>query len=425
MNVKLAQDRNYNQNFASNTHTEQNQAAASHYQTEPATPQSNSNSESTEFPGVENPELAKTLIQELQASTKASHRQIRELAIRIAREVERICRHSDRIQKSGEIYAWQLKLARHRLQKCLSYYRLGSVTGRSELHSHLSAIVYRHIAPLKSNLGFQGRYNLIEDFLQGFYIESLRAFRREHEMAEDYTPRTRLALAEYMSFTEQYAKRRIGLPGRRSQQLILLRAQEFAQGQPPETTLDMELAGESSKDEEEEAQSRSSAMQQVRAAMVAEAKDPAEGVLRDRVIQALVEYLQSQGQDDCVDYLALKLQDLPASEIDEILNLSPRKRDYLQQRFKYHVEKFARSSNWKLVHQWLGADLEQNLGMSASQWKAFLSQLSPNDRQLIQLKSQKSSDREIAETLECTPKQVQKRWSRLLQLASQFRNSQG
>lgn len=397
-------------------------------QMSPAAPQSNNHSqepaEQMPLPGMDTHALKELLLEELSLKLKAGANSAQAVATRIAKEVERICQKSNRIQTSGEILSWQLTLGRHRLQKCLEYYRLGSKQGRVELHTQLSSMVYRHVAPLQSRLSFQARYNLIEDFLQGFYIEVLRAFRREHEMGEAYTPRTVLELAEYMAFTEQYAKRRISLPGRCNQQLIVLRAQGFASGQPPETVLDIEQAVEFPKGEEAEAHSRSYAAQQVREQMLAETVDPAEAVLRDRVIAELVEYLKSQGQSDCVDYLALKLHDLAAPEIDDILGLSPRQRDYLQQRFKYHVEKFARSHQWKLVHQWLGADLDQNLGMPPQQWEAFQSNLSDEQKQLLQLKRAGGTDQEIAQALKCTPKQVQKRWAALLEVAWLSRNSE-
>lgn len=367
--------------------------------------------------------FAEFLLKELLTAAKSAGRSAPAVAMRIALEVERICQKSDRIQTSGEVQSWQIALARHRLQKCLHYYRLGSKQGRVELHSHLAAMIYRHVASFGANLNFQARCNMIEDFLQGFYIEALRAFRREHQLPLDYTPRTQLELAEYMAFTEHYAKRQIGLPGRSRQRLIVLRAQGFAKGQPPETALDIEMAVESAKGEEAEMHSRSYALQQVREQMVAETIDPAEAVLRDRVITELVSYLQSQGQLDCVNYLTLKLQDLSASEIDQILGLSPRQRDYLQQRFKYHVEKFARTQNWKLVHQWLGADLDQKLGMNSEQWEVFQTKLSPEQSRLLELKRNQESDKVIASALKCTPKQVQKRWAQLLDIASVCRNS--
>ncbi|MDX2100160.1 MAG: HetZ-related protein [Leptolyngbyaceae cyanobacterium bins.59] len=363
------------------------------------------------------------LLEELKAELKQSVTAAQSVINRMALEVERICQKSDRIQTSGQIQTWQLALARHRLQKCVAYYRLGSRQGRVDLHSTLSAIVYRYVAPSRSQLGFQARYTLIEDFLQGFYVESLKAFRRENQLPAEYSPRSRLELAEYMAFTEQYAKRRISLPGRQGQQLIVLRAQGFANRQPPELALDIEMAVESGKTEEAEAHSRSAAMQQVRERMTTEVVDPAESVLRDRVIHQLAKYLEEQDQQDCIDYLVLKLQDLSAPEIDQILELSPRQRDYLQQRFKYHVEKFARSQEWKLVHQWLGADLDQNLGLSSQQWDAFTDQLSAEQQQLLQMKRSQASDQTIAQTLRCTPKQVQRRWQQMLDIAWQTRNS--
>lgn len=150
--------------------------------------------------------------------------------------------------------------------------------------------------------------------------------------------------------------------------------------------------------------------------------DLSEAVLRDRVLSELVDYLKAQDQQDCVDYLCLKMQDLSAPEIDEVLGLTPRKRDYLQQRFKYHVEKFTLSKNWKLVHQWLGADIDQNLGLSTEQWHLFLDQLTPDQRHILELKRSQATDQEIVKALRCTPKQLQKRWERMLNLARQTRN---
>lgn len=367
--------------------------------------------------------LMQLLCQEMQAQVKAAPGCVQSVAGRIAKEVRRICDKSSRIQTSGEIQSWQLTLSRHRLQKCLHYYQLGSKRGRVELHSCLGAMVYRHVTIPGSDLGFDGRYTLIEDFLQAFYIEAIKAFRRENELPEDYTPRTQLQLAEYMAFTEQYAKRRINLPGGNNQQLIILRAQSFARRQPQETTVDIEMAVESAKSEEAESYQRNSAVQQLRSQMIAQANfDPSEESERDRIISELVKYLESQGQTDCVNYLTLKLQDLSAPEIDHILGLTSRQRDYLQQRFKYHVEKFAKHHQWQLVHQWLGAGLEQKLGLSSQQWETFVMVLSPEQQQLLELKTERQGDQAIAKVLKCTPKQVQKRWTQLLEIAWSIRN---
>ncbi|MFH7245795.1 MAG: hypothetical protein ACHWZW_23445 [Spirulina sp.] len=345
------------------------------------------------------------------------------VAARLAAEVDRICHRSDRIQSSGDVNHWQTALIRHRVDKCLAYYQVGSRQGRVDLHSSLSAIVYRHVAPKDSYLSFQGRYALIEDFMQNFYIEVLNAFRREHHLPATYTPRTQLELAEYMAFSEQYAKRRISL-GRHNQQLIVLRAQAFSRRQPAETAVDMGLVGEGAKSEEAEAYARSSVVQQVRDKLKTDAYDPGEAVMRDRVITSLIEYFKSQNQMDCIDYLTLKLEDCSAAEIDDILGLSSRQRDYLQQRFKYHVEKFAQQHEWDLVHQWLGANLEDSLGMTPEKWQDFLASLPVDQRRLIDLKQTQgqASDETLAQALGWTPKKVHRTWSKLLKQAWDYRN---
>ena len=341
---------------------------------------------------------------------------------RIVAEVERICTKSERIQKGGDICSMQLSLARHRLSKCIEYYNLGSKQGRVELHSHLSVMIYRQVAPSQAQLSFAARRLLIEDFLQDFYANSLKALRREQQLADNYTPRTRIELAEYMAFTEQYAKRRV-MTGYGTVQLLVLRAKSFAKRQPTDTVMDIEQVTEFAKGEEAQLQNRSPVMQQVRERLVADTRDPHDAVLRDRVIGELVQYLENQGHKDCADYLILKLQDFAAPEIDDILGLTPRQRDYLQQRFKYHVEKFAHTSHWQLVHQWLGADLDQKLGLSSQQWDAFVGQLDPMQQQLLELKRANKSDFEIVKALKITPKQLQKRWTHLLEMASLVRNN--
>jgi hypothetical protein len=60
--------------------------------------------------------------------------------------------------------------------------------------------------------------------------------------------------------------------------------------------------------------------------------------------------------------------------------------------------------------------------MPKQQWEAFQDGLTSEQKQLLQLKGSKVSDQAIAQTLKCTPKQVQKRWVQVLDLAWQFRN---
>jgi hypothetical protein len=361
------------------------------------------------------------LLSELKLLTNASEQNCQDVADRLSKEVLRICSESKRIQASGEIDSWASTLARHRLQQCLHYFKLGSQRGRVELHSTLSAMVYRYISPPQVQSSYQARLSLIEDFLQGFYMESLNVFRRETQLFPTYQPRTVMELAEYMAFTERYAKRRIPLPGHRTQQLIILRAQTFSQQQPVETPVDIERAAEGASSDSENPWNAAS-IQQVREQMVAQEPEPAEDTLRQTVITELMAYLEARNQGDCADYFALRLQDLPANEIETILKLTPRKRDYLQQRFKYHLVRFALSHRWELVHQWLEADLERNLGLPPQQWQTFQMQLDSQQTKLLQLKQTRMADAAIAQALGCTANQVQKLWFKLLEQAWEIRN---
>ncbi len=365
--------------------------------------------------------IFRLLFSELKLSTRASEQNCKEVADRLAQEVARICSESKRIQASGDVETWAITLARHRLTQCLTYYKLGSRRGRVELHSTLSAVVYRYITPPQAQSSYQARLTLIEDFLQGFYMEALNAFRRETQMPKTYCPQTLLELAEYMAFTERYAKRRIPLPGHRSQQLIILRAQTFSQQQPLEACVDIEQAAEGSNENDQSW--NSGTVQEVREQMVAQGPEPAEDNLRQTIIAELMAYLEERQQSDCADYFALRLQDLPAHEIEAILGLTPRQRDYLQQRFKYHLIRFALSHRWELVHQWLEADLEHNLGLTPQQWATLQAQVSPQQLKILQLKQQQFTNTAIAQEVGCTLTQVQKQWSQLLEQAWEIRNS--
>ncbi|NET28454.1 heterocyst differentiation protein HetZ [Okeania sp. SIO1I7] len=367
-------------------------------------------------------ENLKLLLDEFQQSTRASKQNCQSVAERIKQEVERICIESKRIQASGEISKWAKNLAQHRLRQCLHYYKLGSREGRIHLHSSLSAIVYRYITPPQIQSSYQARLNLIEDFLQQFYLEALNAFRRETELPIMYTPHTLLELAEYMAFTERYGKRRIPLSGGRSQQLIILRAQTFSHQQPKETSVDIDQAAEGTTTDSDKTWNDGS-MQQVREAMAAQ-QDTGDdiGSLRLVVIEELMAYLEERGQQDCADYFALRLQDLSTGEIESILGLTPRQRDYLQQRFKYHLLKFAMGHRWELVHQWLEADLEHNLGLTPTEWAALHEQIDAEQKSLLDLKHQGLSDEAIAKTLGRKVNQVKKKWHKLLELAWELRN---
>jgi hypothetical protein len=248
----------------------------------------------------------------------------------------------------------------------------------------------------------------------------LNAFRRENDLFDRYQPRNLLELAEYMAFSERYGKRRIPLPGRRSQQLIILRAQTFSRQQPPEVAVDIEQATDYGGDGDDGRPAASH--QRVREELIAQVDDLPENSLRGRVVEELLTYLKERNQEECADYFTLRLLDLPTQEIEALLGLTPRERDYLQQRFKYHLLRFALSHHWELVHEWLEAGLEKNLGLTPQQWQQFNASITDKQNKLLNLKQQGLPDAEAAKIVGLTPTQYQKQWTRLLEQAWDIRN---
>ncbi|MBE9064243.1 heterocyst differentiation protein HetZ [cf. Phormidesmis sp. LEGE 11477] len=363
--------------------------------------------------------LFERLSQKLSEQTNASIRHCSEVARRIEKEARRVCAESQRIQNSGDIEGWASNLADIRLTQCLKYAKLGSTGGRIELHSSLSAIIYRYMTPPQVQSSYQARIALIEDFLQNFYAESINAFRRENEVTATYQPRSLLELAEYMAFTERYAKRRIHFSRGRSQQLIILRTQTFSKQQPPETAVDIQQTVEGTETEH----GRTAPLQRLREELVTdETSNEGEETVRNQVVEQLMDYLIEKGQQDCADYFSLRLNDLPTHEIEDILQITPRERDYLQQRFKYHLLKFSFAHDWELVHEWLGAELWKNLGLTPCQWTHFQTEMNPVQAKILTLKQQRQSDQEISKQLNITATQLRKQWSNLLEKAWDIRN---
>ncbi len=367
------------------------------------------------------PAIFELLGQELLNLTQARQRDCQEVAKRLAMEVARICAESERIQSSGEVAEWAQKLACLRLKQCLHYYELGSVEGRRDLHSTLAAIVYGYINVAHRSSSYSARTTLIEDFLQGFYLEAFNAFRREAQLPMTYHPRTRLEIAEFMAFAERYAKRRIRLKGNRSQQLIILRSQTFSQQQPSEDLVDIEGASEGS-GSDAEGEWSTPRLPQVRKAMSNQEDIYLVDDITEKVIHLLLKYLQERDQQQCADYFVLRLLDLPTWQIEWILAINPRERDYLQQRFKYHLERFALGPQWELVHEWLEAGLDQNLGLMPQQWQEFLAQLTADQIKHLHLKRKNQDEEAIATELGCSIIQGQKRWIKILALAWTIRN---
>jgi hypothetical protein len=68
--------------------------------------------------------------------------------------------------------------------------------------------------------------------------------------------------------------------------------------------------------------------------------------------------------------------------------------------------------------------VDDRLGMPTPLWNQFWAQLAPDQQALVELKRAQQTDKAIAKAIGCTPKQVQKRWFKLLTLAWQVRNGE-
>ncbi|WP_199247607.1 hypothetical protein [[Phormidium] sp. ETS-05] len=358
------------------------------------------------------------LFTEIKRETSAADDISYRISYNIYQEVLRICSQSDRIKTSHQVDVWAQNLAKHRLQQCFHYYRHGVKRGQIELHSTLSAMVYRYFMPGGGPTNHGWRQRAIEEFLQGFYEDSWNTFRRENHLSETYRARTRLEQAEYLAFTERYAKRNIGFRDKSSQQLIVLRVKTFLQKQRREISLDLELG-----DDETAMYSDSTTDEVYRlsAQMVMPVVTPPDPICAN-IIEELRSYLEKRQQSQCVSYFFLLLEDKTPKEIDTILGVKPRERDYLQQRFKYHLMRFAFKDSWQLVHEWLDADLDQHLGMNSQQWRVFEADLNEPLRRLLRLKQEGFSDGAIALQLKCSLKRVQRLWSDILERAWFIRN---
>mgnify|MGYP001802563110 CR=1 FL=1 len=125
----------------------------------------------------------------LKQAAKPSEKNCQTVVNRICDEVLRIVAESQRIQSSGDIRSWTFKLAHYRASQCIRYHRLGDQRARHELDSTLGALVYRYIAVPGTQISYQARLSLIEDFLNNFYHEAMNVFRQENQLAADYRPR--------------------------------------------------------------------------------------------------------------------------------------------------------------------------------------------------------------------------------------------
>lgn len=110
--------------------------------------------------------------------------------------------------------------------------------------------------------------------------------------------------------------------------------------------------------------------------------------LRITVQQEFASYLETQIGSTAVRWLRLYLQGKSQEAIARQLNLSVKEVYRLREKINYHaVRVFSLKQQPELVSHWLETSLtEHSFGLTPQQWQQFWAKLTPQQRQVIELK---------------------------------------
>jgi len=351
------------------------------------------------------------------------------IARRLAAKIDRIFQYSPRMQRDPERH--KKALGRHwieRMETCLSYKDCGHTLVRKSIVGMVCHYFSRNNGRFRSALGVKA--DLLEEFLQEFCIEALRAFRRESNLREPYRPTTRLERAEFFAFWDHYAKRSVHF-SRGSQTIARLRAQSFIKSRSEWREVSVSFDTIDGAAEDGLSASESGLLQRVRdeiSEMPVEAQS--EAIDAWGIVQALESWLEERGQQDCITYLRLRMEDAGVERIEAEMGLTKRQRDYLQQKFRYHADKFLVSDvHWRLAHSYLEASTDELLGLSESSWEEFADtvandpKLDPEIAIAVLRNLDLETDEEIARASGCTPYKAYRARVRILQIAKELRKT--
>lgn len=268
------------------------------------------------------------------------------IRLRIDEEVNRIALHSDR---ASEKHLW----VESRIKHFAKYRDHGSP---SRIDKALRSMLCRAAVGLTS---YQG--DRLNDFIQDFLVECLQVFRREFNLL-DYSPETADELAEFAAFSERYARRKVN-----GHQILRHRVLRKIEQIPKDYEFDQDFEDNDGT---------------FGGCVVAA---PTEHLNHgDALIQSFVDFLASRQQQDCIDYLRLKLSDASAATIDRALGLTAEQRDNLQQRFFFQTKRFIGTAGDE-YHDYFDLGFHNCFGLSPSQWAIVTANVSP---QVIQIKRQ-------------------------------------
>lgn len=354
------------------------------------------------------------------------------IADRLSIKIQRIFDHSPRMQKDP--IRSQKLLVEHwvrRLDAYLEYQDCGHSLVRKSIVGMVCHYFSRSTGRLSSSLGV--KTDLLEEFLQEFCIDAMRIFRRESALSEEYQPSSRLEKAEFFTFWEHYAKRSIHF-SKNSQTIARLRAQGFIKARAEWREIPIAFDSIDRAIEEGLSASEGGLLQRVREEISGQPLETeSDAIDALSIVVALEKWLLDRGHPECVEYLKLRMEDAGVEKIEEQMGLTKRQRDYLQQKFRYHTDKFLLSDPyWRSVHCYLGAPIEERLGLSRAEWEGVVGWVLSQDNSgldaeivvsVIENIEREMSDEAIAKASGCTPHKAYRIRAKLLQSAKEIRTA--
>jgi DNA-binding NarL/FixJ family response regulator len=124
--------------------------------------------------------------------------------------------------------------------------------------------------------------------------------------------------------------------------------------------------------------------------------------------------------------LQLYLQGRSPEAIAQQLNLSVKEVYRLREKIAYHAMRvFGLKHQPELVSNWLQTTLEEhNFGLTPKQWQEFWEQLTPWQRQVVELKKAGKNLEAIAYTLNRKLNQITNEWNKLCLVAQAVRSGE-
>jgi hypothetical protein len=147
---------------------------------------------------------------------------------------------------------------------------------------------------------------------------------------------------------------------------------------------------------------------------------------RQEVKQELENYLQENLGEEAVQWLRLYLQGKSQDEIAKKLGKPVREIYRLREKISYHaVRVFALKDKPELVGNWLEISLsEHSLGLTKLQWQQLNENLTPNQREVMELRKAGKSVEAIAQQLKLKTHQIMGEWTKIYLAAQALRTQE-